>query len=390
MQGVGPHWYYDVAVLEREFGWVSGYTTPRPGRYHEGCKAGDLSQTGQARAATAPARPPSPQPGPPHEAGPGLLALLPCQSPAVGRALPRCSVSELLLRSVVEAGGYDAADFTCRLDALLDTLDGSAYSGRYTDVAMRNVWRGRKAEGRRWGDGALGSWGDTAEAAIRGVVLAARYSARLGEAASVSMANARLTHLDPVITGQAMSFCILVAALIQGERLDADLGTRMRELAKSGELPVTHAVLAEERETINHRPADPTQTLPFPDALLQVGWVVQAARDPEIRIPPEKVGLVYGMACSQHFLLPAAYYLAAAFEGQPDHFEQAVLHAINSGGNNMARAALTGALVGAMVGLRGIPERFIDGLTDGAELKALAVQLAAQAFPHTAGGADVE
>lgn len=344
--GVGPHWYYDVAVLEREFGWVSGYTTPRPGRYHEGCKAGDLSQTGQ--------------------------------------------VSELLLRSVVEAGGYDAADFTCRLDALLDTLDGSAYSGRYTDVAMRNVWRGRKAEGRRWGDGALGSWGDTAEAAIRGVVLAARYSARLGEAASVSMANARLTHLDPVITGQAMSFCILVAALIQGERLDADLGTRMRELAKSGELPVTHAVLAEERETINHRPADPTQTLPFPDALLQVGWVVQAARDPEIRIPPEKVGLVYGMACSQHFLLPAAYYLAAAFEGQPDHFEQAVLHAINSGGNNMARAALTGALVGAMVGLRGIPERFIDGLTDGAELKALAVQLAAQAFPHTAGGADVE
>lgn len=31
-------------------------------------------------------------------------------------------------------------------------------------------------------------------------------------------------------------------------------------------------------------------------------------------------------------------------EGEEGHFEKAVLYAINSGGNNMARAALTGAL----------------------------------------------
>lgn len=69
---------------------------------------------------------------------------------------------------------------------------------------------------------------------------------------------------------------------------------------------------------------------------------MQAARDPEVSIPPTKVGLVYGLACSIHFLLPAAYYLAAKFEKREDHFEAAVLAAINSGGNNMARAALTG------------------------------------------------
>jgi len=39
-----------------------------------------------------------------------------------------------------------------------------------------------------------------------------------------------------------------------------------------------------------------------------------------------------------------------------------VLSAINGGGNNMARASLTGALAGAQVGIRGIPERFITGL----------------------------
>lgn len=39
--------YYDLEELRREHGWVSGYTDPKPGRYHAGCRAGDLSQTGQ-------------------------------------------------------------------------------------------------------------------------------------------------------------------------------------------------------------------------------------------------------------------------------------------------------------------------------------------------------
>lgn len=69
------------------------------------------------------------------------------------------------------------------------------------------------------------------------------------------------------------------------------------------------------------------------------------------------------------------------FEGEPDHFERAVLWAVNSGGNNMARAALTGALVGAMVGASRIPPRLIDGLTNAGELRELAAKVAADAFP---------
>jgi ADP-ribosylglycohydrolase len=60
------------------------------------------------------------------------------------------------------------------------------------------------------------------------------------------------------------------------------------------------------------------------------------------------------MACSIQFLLPAAYWYTAHYAGRPDHFEAAVLAAVNSGGNNMARAALTGALVGALVGQSGV------------------------------------
>ena len=69
--------------------------------------------------------------------------------------------------------------------------------------------------------------------------------------------------------------------------------------------------------------------------------------------------MIFGADCHQAHLLPAAYYFAYKYAHD---FEKAVLLAINSSGNNMARAALTGGLVGAMVGIDGIPQRFIDGL----------------------------
>ena len=53
-----------------------------------------------------------------------------------------------------------------------------------------------------------------------------------------------------------------------------------------------------------------------------------------------------------------------------------MLHAVNGGGQNLARAMLTGALAGAQTGLSGIPRRFIDGLAGSDELVGLAQRLA--------------
>lgn len=80
-----------------------------------------------------------------------------------------------------------------------------------------------------------------------------------------------------------------------------------------------------------------------------------------------KVSLVYGMLCAIYQVLPAAYYLAARFGAD---FEAAVLHAVNGGGQNQARALLTGALVEARVG--GTPPRLLDGPLDVADLLPLA------------------
>ena len=86
--GLGPHWYYDLDELHKEYGhWITGYTNPKPGRYHAGMQAGQLSQTGL------------------------ILAML--------------------LRSVVEKGEYQEGDFTDRLDRdLLPYLDGTPMQGR--------------------------------------------------------------------------------------------------------------------------------------------------------------------------------------------------------------------------------------------------------------------
>jgi ADP-ribosyl-[dinitrogen reductase] hydrolase len=113
--------------------------------------------------------------------------------------------------------------------------------------------------------------------------------------------------------------------------------------------------------------------IPSFDCLTQVGNGAQAAKALGELEPPSLICSVYGLPCSLCFMLPASYCLIHRF---PGNFETAVLSAVNGGGNNMARAALTGALSGAMVGLRGIPDRFLNGLKDGARLVKLAEKVA--------------
>lgn len=337
--GLGPHWYYDLGEMRRVYGeWIDGYTDPQRGRYHEGLKAGDLSQTG--------------------------------------------FVMKLLLQSLAERGRYDEADFTRRLDEeLLARMDGTPYSGPggYTNQSFREVHNARVRRGRGWGQ--TGGYADTSEAAERIALLAARYAFDPYQAALLAMQNCRLSQIDPNIVSQSVAFGCVVAALVRGEPLDEALAGKLREMVKHADLPFTHAVLAEERRKTRKQPAAPSVTLPFPDALLQPSCCAAAARDPGIRIEPAwRAAIVYGLPCAINFLLPAAYYLAARFAGD---FESAVLHALNGGGQNMSRACLTGALAGAQAGLSAIPERFILGLREGETLLALSRRVAAQAVDRT-------
>ncbi len=327
---VGPHWYYDLDEMREAYGGrITDYVPVLPNRYHVGVELGDVSQSGQ--------------------------------------------FNQLLIESIAACEGYVEGDYTRRLDTLLDTLDGTESGGRFTEQAVRDIWHARKKQGKAWRSEGFASFAETSEAAQRAVVIAARYANDLMQAGRLSADCAKLTHADPSIVTASTAYGVVVAAVIGGIPLDGQIGWAMRELIKAGKLPFTHAVLAEERKD-NLAPEQPTLNLPFPDVLLGMGWWIEAAKDQRIQIePPEAVSIVYGMACPLMMAMPAAFSIAARFR---DSFENAILTAINSGGNNLARGTLTGALSGAQTGLSGIPRRFITGLKDHEKWVDLAIKIA--------------
>jgi len=333
--GLGPHWYYDLDEMRRDFGpWISDYTDPRPDRYHAGLKAGQLSQAGY--------------------------------------------ILKLLLRSLVACGGYDEADFCRRLDEeLLPLLDGTPVCGPggYTSQSIRELWRQRVELKLPWGR--TGGHADTTEAAERTLALAVRYACEPARLAAAVAGNCVLTQIDDTVVSMTTAYGAVLGMLVRGHPLDADLSARLMALVARGELPF-HAVTTGNLQPPRPGEPDPPRAGKFasPDALLTPSYMAAAAADPQVRIEPAwKVSVVYGMPCAIYHILPAVYYLAARFR---DDFESAVLHAVNGGGQNQARAMLAGALVGAQVGLSRIPWRFIDSLEESATLCRLADDLAAQ------------
>ncbi len=332
---LGPHWYYNLAELRRDYGaWITTYTDPKLGRYHSGRKAGQLSQAG--------------------------------------------IILRLMLNSLVEQGEYSEADFCRRMDEeLLPLLDGTPMSGPggYTSQSIRETWRRRVEQKLPWGQ--TGGHADDTEAVERTLALAVRYAFQPAELATAVATNTRLTQIDDTVISMTVAYGAVLAMLVQGHVLDRLLSEKLMKLVKTGKLPF-HAVTFADLQPPRPGDPDPPRAGRFasPDALLTPSYMAEAAADPGISIEPAwKVSIVYGMPCAIYHQLPAAYYLAARFR---DNFESAVLHAVNGGGQNQARAILTGALVGAQVGLAKIPQRFLDGLEDAAKLKDLAMDLAAQ------------
>ena len=332
---LGPHWYYDLSELRRDYGqWVDDYTDPQPGRYHDGLKAGQLSQAG--------------------------------------------FILTLMLNSLVACGGYNEKDFCERMDKdLFPLLDGTPVSGpgNYTSQSIREAWRRRVQQNLPWGQ--TGGHADTTEAIERTLALAVRYANDPARLAAAIAGNTALTQADDTVVSMTVAYGAVLGLLVQGHGLDSKLSGKLMNLVKSGALPF-HAVTSENLQPPRPGDPDPPRAGRFasPDALLTPSYMAAAAADPDIRIEPAwKVSIVYGMPCAIYHQLPAAYYLAARFH---DDFEAALLNAVNGGGQNQARAILTGALVGAQTGLSGIPGRFVDGLENAAELSRLADGVAAR------------
>ncbi len=343
--GVGPHWYYDLAALRRDYGdWITTYTDPKPGRYHSELKAGQLSQGG--------------------------------------------IILRLMLSSLIEQGGYDEADFCRRMDEeIFPLLNGMPVNGPggYTQQSMRDAWRKHVQQILPWGV-QTGGPADTTEAIGRTLALAVRYAFQPQDMAAAIASNTRLTQNDETVVALTVAYGAVLGLLVQGHKLDGELSGKLMRLARARKLPFHTMAHTDMQPPQKDRPLESGYFI-SPDALLTPSYVAGAAVDPDVRIEPAwKVSMVYGMTCAIYHQLPAAYHLSARFSGD---FESAVLHAVNGGGENQARAVLTGALVGAQVGLSAIPTRFLQRLDETDQLQRLAMDVAAKAGdPFTGADGD--
>ncbi len=320
--GLGCHWYYDIEAQVRDYGdWISDYADQKPDR------ADSISLAGEDRIAK-------------HRHEFGLRA---------GDVSQTGEHMIMLMESVAGKGGYDEDDYTARFDEFLKTIDGTSFSGRYTDRAIVDVWHNRKA-GIPWSD--AGSMTDTPEAAIRAVVLAACSSGDPVELAIEGERNILLTHKNPYITGMSLTYAMGTAAFIHGIPLS---GIRKHMFA-----------MRDDPELCDRTCSD--------DVRFQVGnEAAVMGADLSLNLDPVIVTRLFGMNCLLMFMIPATGFLIHRY---PEDFENAVLCAVNAGGTNMARASLVGGMSGALVGLQGIPERFITGLKDHEQLLELADKVA--------------
>jgi len=317
---VGCHWYYDLNQMREECGeWVDDYSKAKKGHYHEHQNAGDSSQSGY--------------------------------------------ILMLIMESLIANEGYNQENFCETLETkLFPKIDGTAMGGTggYTSQSIREVYYKRK-QGLNWDEVATDV--DNTEALERNIAIALVYAFNEDRLATHIYNNTKLTQKDEMLLAQTVAFGAVLSQLIQGKKLDEKLSSKLMVLVKTKKLPF-HSVTSDNLSAPKgeEKKRKTSINLSSPDALLTPSYIAQASNDEGIQIDPAwKVSLVYGMPCAIYHILPACYYLGARFKND---FELGVLHALNGGGQNMARAMLTGTLIGAQVGFDNIPQRFIDGLSD--------------------------
>jgi ADP-ribosyl-[dinitrogen reductase] hydrolase len=325
--GVGCHWYDfvdDFEALWTDYGtWIDDYVDPQEDnrygklRYDAGVRGGWNSQSGQLIQV--------------------LLEVI-AESTAGGTT----------------KGEFVAADYAAAVEdffknqllpaaTFADAGNIDGLSGRFTDRAIRenfDVWYNKGAMDGDWSsDTDIASITSTSDAAQFGVILAALYRDP-EELFPKAYELARIWYSDMAFISNHVMYIMTVQAIINGVPLE-DLPGHIRN-------------------TVSTAGAIGKFISSYDDMHTPTVQMTMAQKPMLSYLPDDRfVSKIFGTDCHQAHLLPAVYYYAYKYAHD---FEKAVLLPINSSGNNMARAALTGGLVGAMVGIDGIPQRFIDGL----------------------------
>ena len=222
----------------------------------------------------------------------------------------------LLIKSLNDHGGYDPADYLRRYIDFM-TTPGS-HRDTYIEECHRNFFT-------RYARGVPPQHCGAEEKHIGGlagiVPIAAYYCSHPRKAHEAALAHLALTHPGPKMATAAE---LLIDLLLQVLR-----GSSLKE------------VILERTE----KQMNPFIRHPF----------AKLRKQPDDRV----IGPRFSPACYVEHSVPAVIYLALKYHRDP---EAALIANTNLGGDNASRGAVLGALLGAENGLKGFPQRWIDGL----------------------------
>lgn len=249
-------------------------------------------------------------------------------------------MAEIVLRTLVDA--RDASD---GLDATMQRM-ASGFIGWAHDPQGGHRAPGNAclagchalAEGVPWfeaGGPNAGGCGSVMRAYPFGLV----YADDLERAEAWAVAHSKLTHRDPIALAASAAMAVGVACVIRDE---PGAGVLAAMVAAASRYSAPTATMME-------RAIDEAQSGVGPDVTLDRlrGWAA-------------------------HEAIAAAVYVVARHEDDP---RGAILEGANTPGDSDSIATLTGALVGARVGIDGLPAEWVRDVERSDELRALAARI---------------
>lgn len=263
---------------------------------------------------------------------------------ATGQYSDDTQLARELALSLVDRGGFEAADYARRIAAMF-VEQRIVGHGPSTEAAAR-----RLAQGVPWH--AAGTPGPVAGngGAMRVAPLALVYADDAMRLHAMAHEQARITHADPRCGAGAVVIAGAVVAALKGRLHDA---------------PALCGPLADAVQRHDPVLARALRTLP--------AWLEDDPADAAVAIASTGVDGAEGRFGIAPHVTPSVLWALYAALRHPGDYVEAIAIAIEPGGDVDTTAAMTGAIVGAAVGLQGLPRALAATVHDrgGAGFDAL-------------------
>lgn len=322
------HWYYNIAALWQDFGQLSDYQAPKA--HHPNSimalantsKAGRGTQEGDIVGNVI-------LKGKKHHWGPANRHYH--QGMQAGENTLNLLCARVLLRSLNATGDYAPADFLREYISFMTEPDrhNDTYAESYHRDFFANYAQGVHPENCAGAEGH-----DTASigglVSLPLLIMASLCEGNLASINAKALSHQRLTHRSPLLERYSTELSTLLFHIFH----DTNPNTEELACAAAGRLGFPAAKVI---ETVRRK-----QSSDF-----------------------EVIGGLLSPACYIDQSFPSVLYLASRY---PNDFEAALIANTNVGGDNCHRGSVLGAILGASLGFKAIPKRWIDGLAAHDEL----------------------